>query len=392
MKIVYFRVGWMKNYNGLYKDSIQHGGSYNKDNIGHEIYNFQNIDNKYYGFVQVIHGGSINIARIGEPTTDKYIEDVLVVFVAKDGYNGQKIVGWYLNSTVFKDRMYLKDEQLVNREYKHINEYRAVSKQAVLLDVKDRTFIINGLGQSNIWYGDNDTNLKVYKYIYNYSKKRGINMKLYKLNQGSTFENLKHFIYLTNEYGVPSDEFVDDFIEQFGKVILNDNFTITQNQIKQLDELWEAIVKDCTNNNIEYKENYSNIFYTVLNKKALAKIKEGWEQSEWEQLTEQDKLELLKQLIVDFDKHKDEFKETFKYNYVLTNKRYIGHELTITESVDDIQSSYKVKVVDNVNVQLADTNLIININKFIEEIENRNVQLTITMGFFKFEDIYMEEK
>ena len=224
-------------------------------------------------------------------------------------------------------------------------------------------------------------------------------MKLYKLNQGSTFENLKHFIYLTNEYGVPSDEFVDDFIEQFGKVILNDNFTITQNQIKQLDELWEAIVKDCTNNNIEYKENYSNIFYTVLNKKALAKIKEDWEQSEWEQLTEQDKLELLKQLIIDFENTPELLEidkvnnmDKQKYNYVLTNKRYIGHELTITESVDGIGSSYKVKVVDDVNVQLADTNLIIDINKFIEEIENRNVQLTITMGFFKFEDIYTEEK
>ena len=217
-------------------------------------------------------------------------------------------------------------------------------------------------------------------------------MKLYKLNQGSTFENLKHFIYLTNEYGVPSDEFVDAFIDQFGKIILNGNFTLTQNQIKQLDELWNDIVKDCINNNVEYKENYSSLFYTALSKKALNKIKEGYEQSEWNQLNEQDRLELLKQFIIDFDKHKDEFKETFKYNYVLTNKRYIGHELTITESVDDIQSSYKVKVVDNVNVQLTDTNLIIDINKFIEEIENRNVQLTITMGFFKFEDIYMEEK
>lgn len=364
-------------------------------------------------------------------------------------------------------------------------------------------------------------------------------MKLYKLNQGSTFENLKHFIYLTNEYGVPSDEFVDAFIDQFGKIILNGNFTLTQNQIKQLDELWNDIVKDCTNNNIEYKENYGSIFYTVLSTKALAKIKEGWEQSEWNQLNEQDRLELLKQFIIDFDNYiiegidmqelyfentpdliridedgneyievkyiykksikatgrlyrdsslvvlsdsqLDEIKncasntviklrQTYskyindkhlikdikckspsmagnlvyggpsngftdwantrgsqidlyrwksnnevktdkgaedaarlnnlihentdkqKYNYVLTNKRYIGHELTITESVDDIQSSYKVKVVDDINVQLADTNLIIDINKFIEEIEDRNVQLTITMGFFKFEDIYTEEK
>ncbi len=382
-------------------------------------------------------------------------------------------------------------------------------------------------------------------------------MKLYKLNQGSTFENLKHFIYLTNEYGVPSDEFVDAFIDQFGKIILNGNFTITKNQIKQLNELWISIVKDCTHNNVEYRENYNSLFYIILSTKALDKIKEGWEQSEWNQLTEQDRLELLKQFIIDFDKYiqdgidmadylyfentpelirKDENGEEYikihmnesdrglctarlyrdsttiieigsciggitqtaidrpslynriivarngkvhnnivtseivckspsgagqvyrgftcngwvswynergelidtyreksavsnfyveaskidkqaedaarlnalinqnivvdeesivnkqKYNYKLTDEMYIGHELTITESVDDIKSSYKVKVVDNVNVQLTDTNLIIDINKFIEEIENRNVQLTITMGFFKFEDIYMEEK
>lgn len=224
-------------------------------------------------------------------------------------------------------------------------------------------------------------------------------MKLYKLNQGSTFENLKHFIYLTNEYGVPSDEFVDAFIEQFGKVILNGNFTIEEYHCKILDELWKDIVKDCINNNVEYKENYGSIFYTVLSKKALNKIKEGYEQSDWNQLNEKDRLELLKQFILDFENMSELIEidkvnntDKQKYNYVLTNKRYIGHELTITESVDDIQSSYKVKVVDNVNVQLTDTNLIIDINKFIEEIENRNVQLTITMGFFKFEDIYMEEK
>lgn len=223
-------------------------------------------------------------------------------------------------------------------------------------------------------------------------------MKLYKLSQGSTFENLKHFIYLTNEYGVPSDEFVDAFIEQFGKIILNGNFTLTQNQIKQLDELWEAIVKDCNSNNIEYKENYSNLFYIVLNTKALAKIKEDWEQSEWNQLTEQDKLDLLKQFIIDFDKHKAEYDiiinkndKKLKYNYKLTDEMYIGHELTIKEYIDDIESTYKAKVIDNVNVQLTDNNKIVNINELIDEIEGRGVNLEIKMGFFKFNDIYMED-
>lgn len=216
-------------------------------------------------------------------------------------------------------------------------------------------------------------------------------MKLYKLNQGSTFENLKHFIYLTNEYGVPSDEFIDAFIEQFGKIILNGNFTITQNQCKQLDELWEAIVKDCIHNNVEYKENYSSLFYIALNTKAIAKIKEDWEQSEWDQLDEQDKLELLKQFIIDFDKYKDDFIEKFSHNYKITNPMYIGHELTIKECIDDKSSTYKAIVIDNVNIKLIDNNCVININKFIDETEGRKAQLTITMGFFKFEDIYTED-
>lgn len=373
-------------------------------------------------------------------------------------------------------------------------------------------------------------------------------MKLYKLNQGSTFENLKHFIYLTNEYGVPSDEFVDAFIDQFGKVILNGNFTITQNQIKQLDELWKDIVKDCINNNVEYKENYSNIFYTILSTKALAKIKESCEQSDWNQLSEQDKLKLLRTFITDFDKHiqdgidmtdylyfenthdlieKDKNGDEYikihineadrglctarlyrdcttiieigsyiggitqtaidrpslynriiaarngkvhnnivtseivckspsgagqvyrgftcngwiswynehgepidyyreksvtnvynnisleedaarihtlinesnksqcnllKYKYKLTNDIYIDKQLTITESADGNESTYKAKVLDKVNIQLLNNGYTVNINKFIEEAESRNSELTIRMGFFKFEDIYMEEK
>lgn len=225
-------------------------------------------------------------------------------------------------------------------------------------------------------------------------------MKLYKLSQGSTFDNLKHFIYITNEYGVPSAEFVDDFINQFGKVILNGNFIFSQTQVEQLDTLWSDIVKECTYNNIEYKKTYGSTFYIILHQKAILKIKEGYEQSEWIQLKEQDKLELLKQFIIDFDKYKDEFIEiqreatnTQKYNYKITNEMYIGHELTIKESVDSIVASqYKAKVLDDVNIQLADIGQIININKFIEEAEGRGAELTIKMGFFKFEFIYKEKK
>ena len=131
-------------------------------------------------------------------------------------------------------------------------------------------------------------------------------MKLYKLSQGSTFENLKHFIYITNEYGVPSSEFVDAFIDQFGKDILDKYFSknhLTDSMLKQLDVLWKNIVQECIINNTEYNENYGNLFYYTIGNKAVDKIKEGWEDSEWNQLTELDKLELLKQFIIDFDKY-----------------------------------------------------------------------------------------
>lgn len=65
MKILYCRVGLMNSYNGIKEDDdcIKNGGSYNRDNIGHEIYNFSNCNGIYYGYVQP-KSNSININRI----------------------------------------------------------------------------------------------------------------------------------------------------------------------------------------------------------------------------------------------------------------------------------------------------------------------------------------
>lgn len=38
-RILYCRIGWMKQYCGLDHDSISGAGSYIKDNIGYEAYN-----------------------------------------------------------------------------------------------------------------------------------------------------------------------------------------------------------------------------------------------------------------------------------------------------------------------------------------------------------------
>lgn len=160
-------------------------------------------------------------------------------------------------------------------------------------------------------------------------------MKLYKLSQGSTFENLKHFIYITNEYGVPSAEFVDAFVDQFGKVILTGNFTDERIPLNLLDILWNEVVEDCKRNKVKYRENNSKLFYNVLFQKAVLKIKEGYEQSDWNKLEETKKLELLRQFIVNFEQYKDEFidteVETCEYNDTFKKDSDEGNVETIVE-------------------------------------------------------------
>lgn len=156
-------------------------------------------------------------------------------------------------------------------------------------------------------------------------------MKMYKLHQGSPFENLKHFIYLTNEYGVPSSEFIDGFILNFGEDILNGLFrfnikdleylkkwckklelsfdslygNLNNAQIakKELDELWEEIEEECKNNKVKYSVNHGYLFYEILETKAVDIIKDTTGIEKWNQLNKEDQLDLLKQFIIDFDKY-----------------------------------------------------------------------------------------
>mgnify|MGYP000622785573 FL=1 len=52
MKIFYCRIGWMSSYRGCSTEKPINGGLYNKDNIGHEVYNYLGYNGRYYGFVE----------------------------------------------------------------------------------------------------------------------------------------------------------------------------------------------------------------------------------------------------------------------------------------------------------------------------------------------------
>lgn len=138
-------------------------------------------------------------------------------------------------------------------------------------------------------------------------------MKLYKISQGNTLENLKHFIYLTNEYGVPSDEFVDDFIDQFGKVILNGNFTFSRYSFTELDDLWKEIEQDCKDNQTTCAYKYGSLFYYIIGSKAVSILKDTVGEQEWNSETEDNKLIYLKTFVEDFDKYiTEEYKTEFE--------------------------------------------------------------------------------
>jgi hypothetical protein len=124
-----------------------------------------------------------------------------------------------------------------------------------------------------------------------------------KIQQGTTFENLKTFIWLTNEYGVPSSKYLDFFIFNFGQIILNGNFTFNKYDYEQLDELKDAVIEECESNTVEYTSNYGKLFYKIVGTKALDILKEELSEELWNSITNDEKLEELKRFITDFDKY-----------------------------------------------------------------------------------------
>ena len=165
MKILFCRTGWMNNYSGMNNDCLSGGGSYNEDNIGHEIYNFYNINGTYFGYVQPV-SQTIKIECIEEDAkSEECIQDVLVVWVAKKpNQSGQFIVGWYHNATVYRYFQELTDEQMGKRK-SEFYWYNISAERATLLSSSQRDKTVIGMGQSNVWYGSPEMNTEVISYI-----------------------------------------------------------------------------------------------------------------------------------------------------------------------------------------------------------------------------------
>jgi hypothetical protein len=97
-RVLFARVGWMKNYAGPQPgdERPKGGGGHNKKNVGHELFNFAEFGAHLYGFARA-KNGRVNLTRIDlTARAAGKLDDVLVIFVAR-----QHIIGWYRNATVY---------------------------------------------------------------------------------------------------------------------------------------------------------------------------------------------------------------------------------------------------------------------------------------------------
>jgi len=159
--MVFFNVGWMSNYRGIFGDKIHGGGSFVKEKgFGHEIFNYLPENGNMYGYVQpVLPHNTINIERLGSENNSDSVKDILIVWTSNSPKGGTYIIGWYDNATVYRRKQ--RPNQNTNRIHNgEVFKFFAKAKatDCFLLPIDARTFEIprgkGGMGQSNVWYAD----------------------------------------------------------------------------------------------------------------------------------------------------------------------------------------------------------------------------------------------
>lgn len=182
-RIIFFNTGWMDFYKGILNDTITGGGKHvENEGWGGEMYNFKNYEGLAYGYVQPKidrqygNPSTIKIEKLGASESDERISDVTVVWTARHPENGGTyIIGWYLNATVYRYEQ--KSPKNAKRKYKNIplGYYTtAKTKDIKLLSKDERVVHIrrqekNWMGQSNVWYAENNPEFinVVVDYIFN---------------------------------------------------------------------------------------------------------------------------------------------------------------------------------------------------------------------------------
>jgi hypothetical protein len=130
------------------------GGRYNKNKIGHEVYNFREANKRFYGYFQpTMSSHAVALERVDPDAAGATkLSRVLVIFVARRTGGGQVIVGWYKNAELLRKNA--RHSPGKPRGYGHF--CWASQRDCILLPDDNRSFEIpsgkGGMGQSNVCY------------------------------------------------------------------------------------------------------------------------------------------------------------------------------------------------------------------------------------------------
>jgi hypothetical protein len=160
MDLLFCNIGWMERYAGLKgrPDKIVGGGSFVNDNgYGAEVCNFLPANDGYvYGHVETIQDENdrrIDLSRLGAENDAEQVDKVTVVWTATHpDEGGRRVVGWFRNATVFRERQKLKTYPSPQHRKDKIKQYRVRAKASDvwLLPVEDRTL---RMGRGKGWMG-----------------------------------------------------------------------------------------------------------------------------------------------------------------------------------------------------------------------------------------------
>lgn len=174
-RMVFFNVGWMKNYQGMSSDDPTLGrhGYLREHAHGFESFNFLPEEGRVFGYQP--RTDKIWLPRLGGSPKAETVEHVLVIWLATHPVSMTVlVVGWYKDATVYRTpvvRVPSRGDGAGQDEIPYTVE--ALAENATLLPAINRSFrapthhsMVGGLGQSPVWYGANDEfRDRVWRYI-----------------------------------------------------------------------------------------------------------------------------------------------------------------------------------------------------------------------------------
>lgn len=157
MKIVFINVPWMKYYMGEGDEEklVPACG-----------YNFQYVNGYYYGYGDGLD--NIALEQIDEMASgDNQIDDVTVIWTAKNKEGQNKIIGWYKKATIYRE---MKNELSMDSE-RLFFKYSIVAPadSAVLLPVELRLLDAREVPEGLYFEKDEKVIADVAMYIHNYA-------------------------------------------------------------------------------------------------------------------------------------------------------------------------------------------------------------------------------